>query len=386
TIPQTAFYYETVVIDGFNKLDLIGGGRDRTFVHAQSAGDCFDVSNTRESVFEGMTLWYGNPYGIEFHDNTNVNITDVNISLCSNDGIYHYYNSPYQERYHISNGTLDAAHPMPVVDSNDNVHIVWVAESPTYWDMDDVWYTMYDSNGNLLIEDTKLTMSDSIRTKRPKMVVDSQDKIHIIWHDYKSHPSQSNAQIHYMKIDPYLDDRDGDPAFEAVITLIDDMPLYDSTYYSTGMDKDMVIDSNDNIHIVFFEWNNYGGFNYIKMDNMGNILFGPTPYLNFMDWDWWRPMPQLGVDSQNDLHIVWADYFSTNYDELHYMKLDGANGNVLINRTQITPTDDEYSKWPTMVIDSNDMVHIIWGDKNVQECELFYMKLDPSKDDQNGDS
>jgi hypothetical protein len=149
-----------------------------------------------------------------------------------------------------------ADHPDPAVDSRGNVHIVltYLAQEEV-WAGANIYYTMLDNAGNTLIDETRLTPDDDYASKRPAIVVDSNDKVHITWKDYRAEEEADEdeyweQEIYYTKIDPYLDDRDGDPADEATITLVQDKRISDLFDDYIGACR-MAVDSEDNIHVVW---------------------------------------------------------------------------------------------------------------------------------------
>ena len=70
---------------------------------------------------------------------------------------------------------------------------------------------MLDNNGNTLIDDTRITDDDDEDSTRPAIVVDSDDKVHIVWRDQR-YDDGDDQELTYTKLDPSLDDRDGDAA------------------------------------------------------------------------------------------------------------------------------------------------------------------------------
>ena len=91
-------------------------------------------------------------------------------------------------------------------------------------------------------------------------------------------------------------------------------------------------------------------------------------------------MIALDADSSGNIHIVW----SRNTNHLYYKMLD-PRGETLIDDTQISDPGAHRAWHPDVRVDSDDMVHVVWTDKSGQ-YKIFYTILDPSLDDQNGDS
>ena len=92
-------------------------------------------------------------------------------------------------------------------------------------------------------------------------------------------------------------------------------------------------------------------------------------------------MPTVGSDSEGNVHIVWSE----NTNHLFYKMFD-ARGNVLIDSTRISNAGQVKSWHPDIAIDQNDFVHIVWADKAGSSPAIMYTALNPSMDDQDGDS
>jgi len=255
--------------------------------------------------------------------------------------------------------------PDVAIDSNNNVHVAFEANDG------EIWYTMLDNDGNTLIDDTLI--NDDGTERKPAVGVDSQDHVHIVWQ------SDSGDDIAYIKLDPYLDDMDGDAATLATIELVGKTVLYSDDYQQ---DPRIAIDSSDDVHVV---WENYDDYEiaYMQLNSGGGVV---VPYTVVADTDsGWQRRPFVAVDSNDNPHIVWNDNAGTDGDEIFYAMLDGSDGSLLIDATLITPDDDERSHRSDIVVDDEDMVHLFWSDCS-DPYEIFYTKLDPSQDDQDGDA
>jgi len=278
----------------------------------------------------------------------------------------------------VTNSGAYADKPDVAIDSNGNIHIVYCEYAGSYRE---IWYTMLDKDGNTLIEDTRITPDDDYDSTRPQIVIDSTNKVHIVWRDQRW-DANSSQEVTYTKLDPYLDDMDGNAADPAIITLVDDKRLTNiGNWYIFGVR--MAIDSNDAIHIVFADDDN-GDIDYMKIDKDGNELIATTALRENVSH--WKPYPGVALDSNDNVHITWADYEDTDSDEVYYMMLDGNDGSTMIDATLITTNDDWYSKWASIVVDDEDKVHIVFQDYRGLNHEIWYTKLDPSLDDQNGEA
>lgn len=284
--------------------------------------------------------------------------------------------APKPPEIRVTNTQAGADQPDVVVDADGNTHIVYCDDFNT--SSPEIWYTLLDSNKNILIDDTRLTEDDGYDSTRPAIVIDSNNEVHLIFRDQRW-DAGSSQEITYIKLDPSLDDRNGDAADPAAITLIDDRRLTENKdWYIHG--SRMVIDGNDDIHIV---WDNADQekIYYMKVDEDGMVI-GEKAIRSAAQW---KALPDIAVDNGCNLHLTWSDFQNTGSDEVYYMMLDNC-GEVLIDATLLTFDDHKYSNWSSIAVDYLDKVHIVFQDQQGIDDEIYYIQLDPNLDDQNGDA
>ncbi len=78
------------------------------------------------------------------------------------------------------------------------------------------------------------------------------------------------------------------------------------------------------------------------------------------------------VDDDGNMHVVWEDYRSGNGD-IYYVKLD-PEGNKLTNDAKIS-NDSAPSRNPTICVDHDDHIYIVWEDIENGTSELLFAKL-----------
>ncbi|MFC1871596.1 PKD domain-containing protein [Chloroflexota bacterium] len=272
-----------------------------------------------------------------------------------------------------------ADQPAVAIDSDGNVHIAYSDDYGT--DVYEIFYTMLNSNGDTLIAPTLITPDDDYKSKRPSIVVDSDDYVHIVWQAYDEDVSE--LEVFYTKLDPGEDDQSGDTADESEITIVDDMLISedDGDY---AQNPRMAIDSDDNLHVV---WNEYTleEIFYTKLDNDGDTLIDDIQLTAGQEQ--WRANAGVAIDSDDNVHIAWCGYDDESTYEIFYMMLDGDNGDVLIDDTRLTEDDGYDSRRPSIAVDSDDNVFIVWHDWRSDDApEIYYTKVDPSQDDQSSNA
>jgi hypothetical protein len=233
-------------------------------------------------------------------------------------------------------------HPSIAVDSDNNVHILWTDSRAGNWNL---YYTKLDSNGNILIDDTKITPSACYQFTEcdRQIAADSQGNMHIVWR-------VGNA-IYYMKLDN-----------NGKVLIAD--KFISSGHYPHLSYPNIVIDSSDNLHVSINEWAE--GTRYLKLNNNGDVLIekqsiGEKP-------NWWCGEPSIAVDSQNKVYLTWFNSFDI---AIHFTKLD-CDGTTLINDTKVSSTQNSWEARPKIAIDSADDMHLIWLGKDENDIWQLY--------------
>jgi hypothetical protein len=159
------------------------------------------------------------------------------------------------------------------------------------------------------------------------------------------------------------------------------------------------VDSEDNIHVVWFDneiKNSQAELHYLVMNSSGELIVPETNVTAgfFTDVDWSEP--EILVDSHDNAHVffVTEGWNGSTYvwRDIWYTMIDGRTGNMLINNTQLTNSNQtwKYAR-PFVDVDAEDKIHIVWHDSRFKDNgtgaeEIFYMKIDSYLDDRSGNS
>jgi hypothetical protein len=81
--------------------------------------------------------------------------------------------------------------------------------------------------------------------------------------------------------------------------------------------------------------------------------------------------PDIAVDSNNHIHVVWLDDTSGN-NEIYYKK--STSGGATWARHKRLTWNSGNSSWPRMAIDSNSYIHVVWHDDTPGQAEIFYKR------------
>ena len=277
----------------------------------------------------------------------------------------------------LSNGTGLSDQPMPAVDSSGNIHVVWMDRRTGN---DEIFYTMLSPAGVALIEDTQLT-DDPAMSKRPAIAIDGLGRVHVVWQDQRL----GATEVFHTQIDPASDDQDGSPANPAAITLVDDHLISTDDGVRSNHPR-LAIDGQNRVHVM---WSgDFGGVvHYAQLNSDGSVAVADRTI--FIGLDGFRILPTLAVDSNDDVHVAWSEQRGTLDAEIFYAMLDGNTGATLIDATVVSPDDGFRGRFPSIAVGPRDEVTVLFQDLRFQatggQTELFMVRIDPARDDQDGD-
>lgn len=317
--------------------------------------------------------------------------------------------------------TKNPSDPTIGVDLNNNVHIVWM------WMADSsIWYTKINPDGKTLVYN-KMLFTSSADLGYPRIMIDSAGNINLFL--------LSRGGIHYTKID-----NNGNVLINNSFVAF--QPTYSKDFGSSSNVWDVLIDKNDNIHMLWLEENSTGNYScrYIKMNTYGKIVvnvsvenfFGDEPItLCSGTLTIYHFYLSSAIDSKNVLHILWNKGYntlnSTNYtsgnvnktlygdvikvDSRDNLYIHSSNNHTKIDRNGTVLVSDSLSNvsviqgYPVVIgddgnyiylgengyVDSNNNVHIvseevkekIWEQGRHYEPFWFYT-IYYSKIDSNG--
>ena len=308
--------------------------------------------------------------------------------------------------YTALSGDTDFGRDRPRVDkdADGNYHLVY-RTAPAGEEMRDpslgnLAYMMVDRSGNVLIDEVFLTTdaaSDNVNTA--DIEVASDGKVFVSW-GFKDDRNANNrdGSLNLIKLDPSLAPQDGTSPALGTITDIAEVNI------GPGFKHPFIeVDASDNVYV----WSHDGVF--AKYDATLTEVIAPMSPLTGPDSNGHGTNP-IALDSDGNVHLVFQDNDS-NLNTISYAMLDGTDGSVLIDATNIITmplSTDEGAETPvgdaphavhySIMADSNDRMALVWADKRnapiwddwCETCSsggtLHYAKIDPSLDDQSGDA
>ena len=246
------------------------------------------------------------------------------------------------------------------VDSKNHPHAVWYGRTPSR-----IFYS--NRTGSSWSTPINIT-SDTIQAKWTSIAIDSSDRLHIAWHDYRNASTTFNVEIYYNTASI-----GGSWNNETRLTNTQDVNM---TNGDSGYSPTIVIDHRNFLHVVWydFHWNGFNPDLAYKMATTGfswntteNIDSDRITFTQLYE----QPFPSMASDTSNNIHLVWADD-STGNLEIYYKKKSGLSG-LWSAETTLT-NESSMSINPCIVSDSKNNLYVFWSDARDGNQEIYLKK------------
>ncbi|MFQ6123519.1 MAG: TolB family protein [Candidatus Heimdallarchaeota archaeon] len=228
--------------------------------------------------------------------------------------------------------------PVLVVDSQNRTHVVWCDERSApfhyeYISFRDLYYKSY--NGSTWSTAQKITFGNGTSFS-PVLVADESNKLHLVWQDY----CHGQSEIYYM----FYNGQSWSSEYRVTTSSNDDL------------NPTITVDSRNVIYIFWEEGTNGTMFRVFYKYNNGT---GWSETIQLTNTTHSAQNPTVAADSQNTLHLVWVNERDGN-KELYYRSCYADQWSTA---QRLTVTDAN-SESPILLVDSLDNLHLIWLEKS----------------------
>ncbi|OGD24047.1 MAG: hypothetical protein A2Y69_05560 [Candidatus Aminicenantes bacterium RBG_13_59_9] len=240
-----------------------------------------------------------------------------------------------------------SSRPALAIDSNDHIHVVWSDDSPGN---PEIYYKKSLDGGATWTAGKKISETSGA-SYEPAIAVDSSGNPHVAWQDN----SPGSGEIYYRK------STDGGSAWMAARRLT----------WTAGWSyrPALVIDSSDDLHIVWEDWTPGNPEIYYKRSMDGGTTWTSGIEITWTAKNSWGPA--MAVDSSDNLHVVWEDNTPSNFD-IYYKKSPDAGATWMEDKR--LSWNSGWSAKPAVSADSASNVHIAWQDDTPGNNEVYYKK------------
>jgi len=266
-------------------------------------------------------------------------------------------------RVNFGSGMADHCIPPAVaVDGGGNAIVVWEDKRDDRWD---IYAQKLDGGGSRLWA-ADVRVKSNIGTagdwSPPSVVVGRNGNAAVAWKDSRN-----------GKWDIYAQELDGsgNPLWAADVRINSDNGTADQQY------PDVAVDGSRNAFVVWGDLRNGDRDIYLqKLDGSGNRLWAADVRVNSDSSTKGQYRPAVAVDADGNAAVVWEDYRSGNGD-IYVQRFDG-NGNRLWVADVRVNSDGGIADQqnPTVAVDGNGNVVIVWQDQRDGGGDIYVQKLD----------
>ncbi|MFX1293725.1 MAG: hypothetical protein ACFFD2_02530, partial [Promethearchaeota archaeon] len=271
------------------------------------------------------------------------------------------------------------------IDSQDYLHVVWADDTDgTAWGTD---YEIFYSFFNSIAWSTPIAISPGVgnwnsgTSWQPSIAIDSQDNLHVVWSDSTLGwwtNSISDFEILYSNYTLAS-------GWSNPICISDNISLWNDGLSEIPF---IAIDSNDDLHVVW-SCNSSGWWKnnmkdseifYVKRTNnvWGNVI--PISDNSTLWNNDTSHFPSIAVDNNDNVHVVWQDETNDtqwgNDMEILYRNYTigvGWGPFIGLSGVGINSWNNDFSEFPIIAIDPNtDLLHVVWQDNTSSPNEWGY--------------
>jgi len=296
------------------------------------------------------------------------------------------------------------------IDSRNTLHVVWMDKTPGNYD---IFYTRRPDGSTNWSGKIRLSWTPGVSLS-PAISMDSENLIHVVWCD----STPPDWEIYYVRstnrgwtwsVFQQITWNYGDSLIPALAIDSDDtihvvwhdrMLGIEKVYYKKSSNRGktwnparrltwisndqyawhpaIVVGKDNNVHVVwsqYFVWSQYPGYSkaeteiFYKRSSDGGAIWSTGQRLTRTSG--WSESPSMAIDGDKTVHVVWADETPGNY-EIYYAK--GTAGGTIWSEAQRLTSTPGASGSPCIAIDSDDTIRVVWWDDTPGHPEIYYMR------------
>jgi hypothetical protein len=253
----------------------------------------------------------------------------------------------WSESRQITQSGGNVFQPEMKVGPDGTVHVVW---SDNRDGNREIYYLRLDSTGSILVPETRITY-DAALSRRPDLAIDADGFIHVVWEDNRD----GNDEIYHARLDA------------GGTVLVADRRLTNNPGRSKS--PRIAFDAERSMHLVWQDLRGTGWLLYHRKFSVSGLPLGPEIRLTDEPFD--AVEPDLAIDSQMGVHLVWSDT-RVGHNQVVYAKI---TDDLAIDGSPVTDGLN-VSFSPRIDVGPDDSIHIVWRDYRDRNSEVYYQKQD----------
>jgi len=238
-----------------------------------------------------------------------------------------------------------SAYPHIFIDSNDDIHIVWVEY---FSGSGEIFYKRTSDNGSTWMPPNRLTWNSG--NSREPFFIKRLGQFNLVWVD----DSTGNDEIYYKN------STDGGLTWSTTQRIT----------WNNGDSRTPTItaDFAFGVHIIWSD-NTPGNEEifYKRSTDSGATWLPPLR----LTWNTGSSQYPFIMAVLNELHVVWSDFLSGNWDVCYKQSLNTGGTWSSLKRLTYNPGNS----WkPCMTVTDNKYIHIVWYDGSPGNDEIYFKR------------
>lgn len=309
----------------------------------------------------------------------------------------------------FSRNASDSFSPSVALDSKNNPHLVWSNNVPgntdifyIYWDSEDLRWETIDGEEYSTTSDAVNISHNSGDSFSPKIVIDSNDVVHIAWAD-TSYDSLLRTDVFYIRWDKNLEEWIGanGSIYNPVAPVQPSDINVSRTLNSNSGQAELKIDGQNRPHLAWNEsgWDSQPEVSYVKWNGAGWIgangllydpLTGANANVSRTTGFFSNLSGKFFIENDGTVYITWQERTQAGNNDIYFAKWSptladwvGADDvTIYIPALALQPLQINVSRnagnsmSASLFVDSRNDPHIVWADNTWANYETIYVKWD----------
>lgn len=310
--------------------------------------------------------------------------------------IYPQLNAWYNQTILTKNPIAFSGHPKISIDGEENLHIVWTDNRTGSFG---VYYTKLDKFGNTIKSPKLLSKKLSLLANHLAIVCDNENNVNICWDSFM----ETGSTIYFTKLNrdgktilgpieitknitnaKYPDiaiGSNGDVCFSWEGNYLDNSTVFYNAYTKEKISEPMRITNNsgekpkiktfyNRTYVVWEEHNkSFNSLFICLIDNKTKEIV----VKKISSGNWHISKPSIDLEDNGNIYIVWEDGRVGNL-EIFFSKLD-SNLSIIKKEMRLT-FNEAISRYPVIKISKLGEFFVMWTDTRNENYEIYYLKSD----------
>jgi hypothetical protein len=279
----------------------------------------------------------------------------------------------------ISHGSnLNSFTPSLGVDSAGNVHIVW--RDPTNYvgsgTDDDIACRRWNATTSSWSLIEVVSTQSNLLSVAPDLYIDSNDKVHVAWHDYTDFGGAGADEDIFYK------------SWENPSTSWSNTEVVSTESTSDSRYASLIVDYVGNVHVIWHDTTDLTVSDaeydiFYKYKDTLSSLWTTTEEVSIESVTGAAYYSSLSADNSGNIHVAWHDntiYASSDSDIDIFYKRKDAVSSAWTTTDVISTESTGHSRYPSINVDNFGIVHAFWDDYTNYggsggDRDIFYKRL-----------